>query len=52
MIRLHSLFLPRLYWTVDLLYFRRPPGLAEGKILTLEVSGEGWDEPMRVPFTV
>ena len=51
-VKIDSLFLPRLYWTVDLLYLHRPPQLEKGSTFTLEVSGEGWDEPMKVPFTL
>jgi hypothetical protein len=51
-VKIDSLYLPRLYWTVDLLYFRRPLKLAQGSKLTLEVSGEGWKEPLRVPFSL
>jgi len=40
--------IPPSYWTVDLFYFRRPPGLGEGKPVVLEAAPAGWDEPIRV----
>ena len=37
-------------WTVDLLYFPRPPGLVEEQTITLEIDGGGWAKPIEVPF--
>jgi len=37
-------------WTVDLLYFPRPPGLVEEQTITIEIDGTGWAEPVEVPF--
>lgn len=51
-VKIDTVFVPRLYWTVDLLYFARPTGLAQGETVTLEVRGEGWSEPMRVLITI
>ncbi len=44
--------LPPSYWMVDLLYFRRPAGLAEGGDVILQVHPEGWDEPVEVRFSL
>ena len=42
--------LPPSYWMVDLFYFRRPEGLAEGRDVILQVHPEGWEEPVEVRF--
>ncbi|HHQ47497.1 MAG TPA: hypothetical protein ENK19_01260 [Acidobacteria bacterium] len=40
--------IPPSYWTVDLFYFKRPGGLAEGRPVLLEAAPKGWKEPIRV----
>jgi hypothetical protein len=49
-VRIDHVEVPPLFWTVDLFYFKRPPGLAEGQEVQLEVQPEGWKEPVRVPL--
>lgn len=40
--------IPPSYWTVDLFYFKRPVGLAEGRPVVLEAAPEAWEQPIRV----
>jgi hypothetical protein len=40
--------IPPSYWTVDLFYFKRPGGLAEGQPVVLEAAPKGWEHPIRV----
>jgi len=47
-IKVDRLQIPPSYWTVDLFYFKRPTGLAEGQPIVLEAAPEGWEEPIRV----
>jgi hypothetical protein len=37
---------------VDLLYFRRPEGLAAGRPVALVVAAEGWEEPIRMRLQI
>jgi hypothetical protein len=48
-VRIDHVQIPPLYWTVDLFYFQRPPGLAAGQEVELEVQPKGWKEPVRIP---
>lgn len=48
-VRIDHVEIPPLYWTVDIFYFKRPPGLAEGQEVQLEVQPKGWKEPIRIP---
>lgn len=41
-----------LYWTVDLFYFRWPEGLRSGTGAVLQIEGKGWEEPVRIPFSL
>ncbi len=49
-VRRDTVTLPPSYWMVDLLYFMRPEGLAEGNDVILRVHPEGWEEPLEVRF--
>ncbi len=51
-VRIQRVELPQFYWTIDLLYFPRPAGFAKGQPVTLVVSPEGWDTPIRVKLHV
>jgi len=44
--------LPPYYGMIDLLYFERPPGLALGELVVLEVAPEGWEEPIRLRLRI
>ena len=43
---------PNLYWTADILYFKRPAGLDQGREITFMVQPEGWEAPVKVRFHV
>jgi len=47
-IKIDRVQIPPSYWTVDLFYFERPTGLAEGRPVVLEAAPKGWSEPIRV----
>jgi hypothetical protein len=47
-IRLDNVTLPNFYWTGDMLYFKRPAGLSEGRKVVLEIHPKGWETPIRV----
>lgn len=47
-IKVDRLQIPPSYWTVDLLYFERPSGLAEGRPVVLEAAPRGWEKPILV----
>ncbi len=51
-VRIQRVELPQFYWTVDLLYFSRPAGLAKGEPVTLVVAPKGWDTPLHVKLSV
>ena len=48
-VRIDHVEIPPLYWTVDLFYFKRPPGLAAGQEVQIEVQPQGWKEAVRIP---
>jgi len=39
-------------WTVDILYFKRPAGMAEGQEMTLKIAPKEWETPISVHFVV
>ncbi len=47
-IKVDRLQVPPSYWTVDLFYFERPSGLAEGRPVVLEAAPKGWEKPILV----
>jgi len=51
-IRLDTVALQPLNWTVDILYFKRPAGMAEGQEMTLKVAPKGWETPIALHFAV
>ncbi len=51
-VRLDTVSLRPLYWTVDILYFKRPAGMAEGQEMTLKVASAGWESPITLHFAV
>lgn len=51
-VKIDRVELPRFYWSVDLYYFQRPAGLAEGKTVTLQAAPEGWKQPIEVRIKI
>ena len=51
-VRLDTVALLPFNWTVDILYFKRPAGMAEGQEMTLKVAPKGWETPIILHFAV
>lgn len=51
-VRIDNVVLNPLDWTTDVLYFRRPVGLDQGRQIILKVRPKGWESPITVPFHV
>ncbi len=51
-VRLDTVALLPFNWTVDILYFKRPAGMAEGQVMTLKVAPKGWETPIILHFAV
>jgi len=47
-VRIERVELAPFFWTIDLVYFKRPVGLAEGRTVILEVAPKGWQTPIQV----
>ncbi len=51
-VRIDNVVLNSLDWTTDVLYFKRPAGIAQGREVTLKIQPKGWEMPITVPFHV
>ena len=51
-VRIDSVVLYSLDWTTDVLYFKRPAGIDQGREVTLKIQPKGWEIPITVPFHV